>query len=882
MRVLSMSELTITPTQNDTSQLYGLTGAEGFISVSHKKKGGTFTSEILPIGEAAAVVDSLPAADVWISAATLHPVKSGRGSAADIKRLLVLPLDIDIKTNGIKGGPEAYELIAKLEGALGTAPAAVVSTGGGIQPWWLLDAKDPMWESTGPSDPHLLELTAIIKRWGRLCKWVAKGNDLGNLDSVFDLARILRAPSSFNHKYPDGPREVKTTFNGNAQPLTYAQVLAVLDHLEIPSYDSDTELLGTVNTVTQNWPTALTTCAYALKMIQGWATDTPSAGRHPWLVGNATRLNAARRNGCVTQVDYEYAVGVLTTRFTQLCTVKSGAGDLPRAVAPTEISEALTWGNARVECMTPAKVSKELGDHLHHELEPVHFDIAPIDPAAVWAPLRTEKAGNRNPEPVPIDGLPKVVRDMVEATAAAAGAPRDVVLAAALGVAAAATRGVWNGNIDGGVSGGGAWQLGTTALWTLALSPSGTSKGGGQGPLKKPLELAEAAIVAEVKKENRARTVKRGTINTELSAATKLEDDKAVARCLDALEKVQPLEVPLYINDDATVEALGMQMEKNGGPIALISTEGDQFLTAAGGYNQGIAKLGLFNKAKDGESVGEIRVSREGAKIARPVLTWVMAVQPEIMRGYSSAATEGTGFLHRFIFFLPQKMSRRVYPFPAIPLEVSQAWNSAITTLHNVSWDLHREATKDPDRPLEPVNLRFSTEAGQLLIDLKNEIEGELQNNLGRYAGMVSWIAKHPTDLARIAAVLALLENPDVTTVEAEHVTAALSMFNGFVNHARATYEGLRAEDREDTEHKTLTAIMKLGQPTFTTRELYKKVRGQAWVTTAEDVRQVLADLTQGYTDTDCGPIRGPIQQTNGGRPSEAWQVHPDLLTGRE
>jgi hypothetical protein len=858
------------------AELYALTGGSGLISVSHKKPGGTFTSEVIPISEAAAVVDSLPGADVWISAATLHPVKNGRGGAADIKRLLTLPLDIDIKTTGIKGGPEAEELIEILGKVLGTPPAAIVRTGGGVQPWWTLDASDPQWESTGPSDPHLLELTELLKRWGRLCRLIATKNNLGNLDSVFDLARILRAPGSFNHKYPEGPREVKTEFTYDTKALTYAQVLMLLDAAKIPKHDSDRELLGAVHTVTQNWPTALSTCRYTQKMIEGWATDIPGkTGRHPWLLGNATRLNAALRNGCITHADYASGVEVMGTRFTQICTMKNAAGEPPRAVLPDEIPEAFRWGNRKVECMTPEKVAEELGNHTHNELAPVEFVGEPIDPAGEWAPLRKEKTGPSNPPPIPIEGLPPVMRNMIEATAAAAGAPRDVVLAGALGIAAAATRGVFTGNVDGA-----AWDIKTTALWTLALSPSGTAKGDGFGPLKKPLELAETEIVAQVKKENRARTVKRNTATTELAAATKLEDEKSMARHLDALEKVQPLEVPQYIKDDVTAEALGQQMQKNGGPIALISTEGEQFITASGGYQNGTARLGLFNRAKDGERFSDGRVGREGTTVARPVLTWVMAIQPEVMRGYSSASTEGSGFLNRFLPFLPQKIGKRTYPLPGIPVEVSRAWGEAITLLHNVSWALHQDITKDPDRPGEPVNLRFTAEAGQLLIDLKNQIEEELQNDLGRYMGLESWIAKHPTDIARIAVVLALLENPDVTTVEGSHVGAALSMFDGFVNHARTFFDVLRAVDADESEHKTLAAIIKLGQPTFTTRELHTKLRGQAWVTSVEDVRQVLADLTLGHTATDCGPVRGPTQQINGGRPSESWQVHPELLTG--
>lgn len=858
---------------SDTQQLLEQLDARGLMSVCYQRPGSSsFPGEPELVDDVPGKVDSYTGRNVWISAATIGPTAVGRGKAQDTARLQTLPLDIDVKPGGFNSLEDAHTLIDKLAALLKAEPIAIIYTGGGLQPWWKLDPNERQWESKGPEDPHLIELATTVKRWGDLARLVATKNNLGNLDSVFDLARMLRAPDSVNHKY-DPPRKVETTFIGSTDTVSYQHLLTILTAAKIDATPA-TLTTGEVLAAHDTWVYGSQTCAYVTAMVAAWATDKPadlkgnkSGGRHPWLRYNTLRLAAAYRQGCITEDDYTAAVQTLTQRFKETITdPKLGE---PRDFNSGEVKGLFTWGRNTVQTDTEVELAKRLGNHSHAQ-KPLG-ELAPTDP---WLPLRVEKPSVRNPDPVPIDGLPEFVRDMITATAAAAGAPRDVVLAGALGVMAAATRGVWTANIDGQ-----AWDLKCTALWALALSPSGTAKSDGFRPLLKPLEQAEAAIVSQVKKENRARTVKRGTINTELVAATKLEDEQSIARCLDALEKVQPLEVPQYIKDDVTAEALGQQMNLNGGPIALISTEGEQFLTASGGYNQGAARLGLFNRAKDADSFSDGRVGRESTTIRRAVLTWVMAVQPDILRGYSSAATEGSGFLNRFLAFMPQKTGRRVFPLPAIPLDVSQRWGSAITELHNVAWELHKMTTADPDNPLEPVCLRFTPEAGSLLIDLKNQIEGEKQNDLGRYMGLKNWIEKHPTDLARVAAVLALVEDPNTATVEVGHVRAALSMFDGFVNHARAFFDVLRATEYEDTHAKVLAAIAKMGQTTFTTRELHTRVRGQAWVTSVDDVRQVLADLTEGNTDADSGPIRGPIPQVSGGRPSEVWQVHPELLT---
>lgn len=870
---------TLVTTQNDTAELFKRIGADGRVTVSHQRGKGAFISAAHNINDAGAAVDSLTDCSVWISAAAMRPVAPGlRGGAKDVERLLTLPLDIDIKPGGIADGAAAYELVEVLSQCLGTPPTAVVATGGGIQPWWWLDPTDPQWCSTGSKDPHLPELQALVKRWGRFARHIVTKNNWGALDSVFELARMLRAPGSTNYKY-ETPRPVSTTFNDDATPLTFAQVKNVLDALNIATYASDSALVGAVVQHHSEWQfasEAYGTTPYVTKMLAGWATDTPlkddKGGRHGFLMYMAIRLQAAHRAGVITEVDFDRGVEIVSQRFREVLKVKTW-GDI-REPGFLEIEGVFTWARDAIEADTPEQLrARPIG--LTPLLPPSDSSVMPTE----WAPLRDDKPLAVNPEPVDISGLPKVMADMVTASAAASGAPRDVALAAALGVAAAATRGVYDATIEG------AWFIKTTALWTLALAGSGAGKGDGFGPITKPLNTAETDVRAQVIKENRARKVERDRLNMKLKAAMSEGDEAGVEKLTALLHESRERPVPLYVLDDATPEALGQTMQHNGGPVALISTEGEQFISAANGYATGAARLGLFNRAKDGERFADVRVSRPGTVIHRPVLTWVFAVQPEVLRGYASAHTEGSGFLPRFIYFQPRPtLGTRVYPLPQIPIDVRQAWDTAITQLHQVSWELHKQLTDDPDTPQAGPCLRFTDDAAAMMLALKNDVEGECTDPRGRFFGITAWAQKHPTDVGRIATVLALLENPHTTRVSAEHVTAALSLVPGFIAHARAAFDGLRGQVTEDCERRTLEAIMQLGKTTVTTRDIHRKLRGQAWVNDVDDVRQVLADLCQGFTGADSGPIRGPIriQAADGGRPSESWECHPDLFKGND
>lgn len=66
---------------------------------------------------------------------------------------------------------------------------------------------------------------------------------------------------------------------------------------------------------------------------------------------------------------------------------------------------------------------------------------------------------------------------MVEAVEEQSQAPQEVILAAALGTLAAATRGAWDVHVDPG------WPAATTVLWLAALASSGERKGAGTNPI---------------------------------------------------------------------------------------------------------------------------------------------------------------------------------------------------------------------------------------------------------------------------------------------------------------------------------------------------------------------------------------------------------------
>ena len=154
------------------------------------------------VGEIDELVDRLePLSDthcIWYGVAT-RPTRlaEGRGGADDCALIPAMWADLDVTGPGHHSTnlPPTQEAAAEL--LLAWLPTSmIVQSGGGLQPYWLLD------------DPVPVEMALpLLDRW--YYTWQQGMVEHGwHLDNVFDPARILRLPGTFNMKDPTNPRPV--------------------------------------------------------------------------------------------------------------------------------------------------------------------------------------------------------------------------------------------------------------------------------------------------------------------------------------------------------------------------------------------------------------------------------------------------------------------------------------------------------------------------------------------------------------------------------------------------------------------------------------------------------------------------------------------------
>lgn len=331
-------------------ELLELLGHNSFTAVGVKPVGGDFSAMVTDTADAAGMAQ-VADADVWFGVCPVEgPPRRGRGSAEQVTALPALWADIDVKPGACTDLGQAVDVIAAISEAIGSRPTVMIFSGHGFQPLWSVDDPD---EALFGDDPEKrTAAAALLRRWGQLVRTVGAQRNVA-LDSVFDLARVLRVPGTTNHK--GEPMPVVATHDGG-RPLTFEEIRERLDELNVPDPDAGDTLEAPVD-LDGEWATE--TCGYAATMIQRWASDRPSA-RHPWLMSQAVRLTAARRLGCLTEIKHQEGVRTLTRRMEELC----AQGEV-RLLQRNEIDKAFRWARPQVAFMTEARARTELGGHVH-------------------------------------------------------------------------------------------------------------------------------------------------------------------------------------------------------------------------------------------------------------------------------------------------------------------------------------------------------------------------------------------------------------------------------------------------------------------------------------------------------------------------------------
>ncbi|MDQ3040713.1 MAG: YfjI family protein, partial [Pseudomonadota bacterium] len=316
------------------------------------------------------------------------------------------------------------------------------------------------------------------------------------------------------------------------------------------------------------------------------------------------------------------------------------------------------------------------------------------------------------------------------------------------------------------------------SLWHVTVGDSGERKSGAdrwalQAHREVEREAADAHRLGMATYEVALTAHKAASRNAE-----KGKDAEAILANLTRLgPPPEPPLSPLLLVPEATLEGLHKLYQSGRPSLGLFNDDAGDFLDGHAMNRDNRTKSAAgFSKLWDSGEFSRIRAGDGAAKFYGRRLAMHVMVQPVIAeRVLSDDVLCGQGFLPRCLVAWPAStVGTRMFK------DVDLSRDPALLRYWSRMRDLLTEAMplRDGSRnELEARALVLSPDAKALWIDAHNAIERDMA---GEFASVRAWASKAASQVARIAGVLTLVEEPGAGVIRVETVdrAARLAMYH--------------------------------------------------------------------------------------------------------
>jgi hypothetical protein len=466
--------------------------------------------------------------------------------------------------------------------------------------------------------------------------------------------------------------------------------------------------------------------------------------------------------------------------------------------------------------------------------------------------------------PFPVDALPDVIRQWVEAEAHFTQTPADLAAMLSLAVlAAVCAKGLEVEAMPG-------WREPVNLYVVVALD-SGERKSAVFRDAVAPVEAYErvliertAPLIAERQQERRIAeaAVKRAESTAASESTAKAKVDALAA--LQILERIEVPTLPRLTADDTTLEALTTLLAEQGGRMAVMAAEGKLFDIAAGIYSSKGQPVNhdVLLKGHAGESLRVDRKNRPPEYVPNASVTLGLAVQPykidDLVKVHGAV---DSGLVARMLFALPKSfIGWREQVTRPVPADVSDRYAELV---------LHLAEYFDALRAVNvPMVLRIDAGAFDLFTEFRREHETQLRPG-ARLSVIRAWASKLPGAVLRIAGLLEISKSTGDEMVSAATMVEALRIADYLTAHALAVYDRAGADRVTSAARKSIDFLVSHPDG-FTEREFYKDRFAK------EDALPVLRLLEEHQY---IWRVQGERPGSKGGRPkSDSFEVNPFLL----
>jgi hypothetical protein len=470
----------------------------------------------------------------------------------------------------------------------------------------------------------------------------------------------------------------------------------------------------------------------------------------------------------------------------------------------------------------------------------------PFDPIISLKPEKSQL-----PE-FPVDCLPALIQEYVQAVAAHSQTAPDMAAVISLGVLAVCLQGK---ALVQGTPG----YFEPLSLYTVVVAAPGERKSGVMRDMTQVLYDYEQEFNQRREPEIRSYRQKKEELERKISGLQKkLEQSnhaelelelKDLENQLEDLPEVKPVR---FFADDCSSEALTSLLANNNGRFAVISTEGGIFDIMAGRYSNK-TNIDVWLKGHCGDVIRVDRLGREAEYIPHPALSALLTIQPSVLDDIMSNDTmSGRGLIARFLYSCPKsQIGSRVFAAPPIPKETAVGYQTVIQTLM--------------DLPAEnPAILNLSERATDVISDYFREHERFLA---GEGQAISDWASKYIGAILRIAGLLHMADAlPDDRVIHSQTMRRAIRIGGYFLAHSTYAYS-MMGTDLAIKKAMFVLAKLKKNQVTELKRsELLRMCRGK-FFKKVEDLIPTLELLdSHNYVR-----LEEPVRMT-AGRPPD-WRV---------
>lgn len=418
----------------------------------------------------------------------------------------------------------------------------------------------------------------------------------------------------------------------------------------------------------------------------------------------------------------------------------------------------------------------------------------------------------------PVDTLPDTVRGYVLGLAESTQTPVDMCACSVLAALALCAQGRYK------IQGKPDW-VEPLNLYVVSVAEPSERKSAVIGAVSKPITAYEAEenkrrapLIEESKMKLRVLEQEQKAMESKMAKKqdVKEEDFLSIASEIAEFKVMRPLK--LYV-DDITTEKLSSALSENG-RTAILSAEGGIFDLLAGLYSKNV-NIDVFLKAYSGDTIRVDRIGRPSESVKDPALTILLTVQPNVISGMMSNRTfRGRGLTARFLYCMPRSLvGKRRFSTAPIPYEAKQRYREIIEDM------LSEENT-------EPELITLSPEALRLLEDFSVSLEPKLR---GEYADISDWAGKLVGNVLRLAGILTRADkprcealtfgDPQPLVASAAIMQNAITLGSYFIQHAKAAYDLMGADDVTENAKYILNAVTKRRLEKFTRRDVMRLCR---------------------------------------------------------